>query len=94
MKFKIETNISSNIQEPYITINAPEFTEEIQDVINYNKYPKIHDDIFYKLSFFYIYYILLYFFLYTLLNFNRYRYWYIVWIIYANKNANAMANAP
>lgn len=35
MKFKIETNISSNIQEPYITINAPEFTEEIQDVINY-----------------------------------------------------------
>lgn len=35
MKFKIETNISSSIREPYITINAPEFTEEIQDIINY-----------------------------------------------------------
>lgn len=35
MKFKIETNISSSIREPYITINAPEFTEKIQDIVNY-----------------------------------------------------------
>ncbi len=35
MKIKINTNISSEFEETSITINAPELTPEIQNLINY-----------------------------------------------------------
>ncbi len=35
MKVKITTNISNEFKETFITINAPELSDEIQDIIKY-----------------------------------------------------------
>ena len=35
MKIKIKTNISSEYEEPILTINAPEMTDEIKTVVDY-----------------------------------------------------------
>lgn len=35
MKIKVSTNISSEFKEASITINAPELSEEVQDIIKY-----------------------------------------------------------
>ena len=35
MKIKVKTNISSEYEEPILTINAPEMTDEIKTVVDY-----------------------------------------------------------